>query len=836
MSATIDASIADESERKFTLVQAPTDFNSSASGNLDLEDGVFNIGVGEDNATNSTAAADDGDGDGDGDGGNRARRTVVDMYDHPWFDAVSDELWSSQQHRRGFEGARLLPAFEQFGQDGTQADAYAIDQERDAPRALQKRQKRTVGSEWTEVPQHWLTRGCNEKLVATTNANWKLNAQWGNDHEAIGQVLCCRDNPDGKGKHSSVMPGCRVRTNDGMCWGGDPLNPKEPGPLTTYDEAVALCATEGRRLCSKAELTDNLFEGSDDHHGCCGAGCDSGHKLTWTSDLRPVITPLPLPPTSAHWLQRGCVNSDAFVKQNEERSGWGADEDALGRVECCDDGEGDGGGDDGGGTCSRKDATGVCYSSVSVNNTESYALSTFAEAEALCKADGRRLCTIEETAEIGGKCCNTGCSGDYPLTWTSGEKPAEAKPTGKHYLEDGCDSAESTAVPTTLGNDEEKLGEVQCCSIYGGDCRRQTANKTCYSYSKTFRQDAEFQSATFAEAVAICAADGRVLCSREELLQTSCCQKGCGHDHWLTWTRDTEVTTTTTTTTTTVYVAADAIANMLETDDVYSADDPDQKECWEYFEQDVTVSYKPEAGRVSTGDFGIDKCFFQYYTEKSLNTTDKIIAILNSQLESLNAEVVGLRSTLEQTDNARCAQPTSAEPKDSNWNYWGSCFFTMTLATTIGYGNFVPVTSAGQWFAIVYGIFGILLYMPLLAILSSSMWLPLMDTLVLKTNFRNWAPTSSAFKWWYAFTTTVMVLAYLVVVSALHQRNTNLKVADPETDGWDYAESVYYSVMTFTTIGLGDRVVEQSNSFGQMFSAIFSSIFGLSLLASYLGK
>ena len=79
----------------------------------------------------------------------------------------------------------------------------------------------------------------------------------------------------------------------------------------------------------------------------------------------------------------------------------------------------------------------------------------------------------------------------------------------------------------------------------------------------------------------------------------------------------------------------------------------------------------------------------------------------------------------------------------------------MTLATTIGYGNFVPVTSAGLWFAILYGVFGILLYMPLLAILSSSMWLPIMDTLVLKTNFRNWHPESAAFKLWYSFTTTV---------------------------------------------------------------------------------
>ena len=42
--------------------------------------------------------------------------------------------------------------------------------------------------------------------------------------------------------------------------------------------------------------------------------------------------------------------------------------------------------------------------------------------------------------------------------------------------------------------------------------------------------------------------------------------------------------------------------------------------------------------------------------------------------------------------------------------------------------------------------------------------------------------------------------------------------------------------MTFTTIGLGDRVVQNPNDDQQMFGAVFSAIFGLSLLCSYLGQ
>jgi hypothetical protein len=137
---------------------------------------------------------------------------------------------------------------------------------------------------------------------------------------------------------------------------------------------------------------------------------------------------------------------------------------------------------------------------------------------------------------------------------------------------------------------------------------------------------------------------------------------------------------------------ADAVADALDTDDMYIDDDPflrypngNKIQCWQYTNQEVTVSYNPTAGRVSTFDYGIDKCFYQFYTEKSLNSTDKIITILNSQLEALNEEIGGLRDKLETTNNARCAPPTSASKEDSNWNFWGACFFTMTLATTIGY-------------------------------------------------------------------------------------------------------------------------------------------------------
>ncbi|KHJ97805.1 Ion channel [Oesophagostomum dentatum] len=46
-------------------------------------------------------------------------------------------------------------------------------------------------------------------------------------------------------------------------------------------------------------------------------------------------------------------------------------------------------------------------------------------------------------------------------------------------------------------------------------------------------------------------------------------------------------------------------------------------------------------------------------------------------------------------------------PEETRWNFWGAVFYCMTVYTTIGYGNIVPVTTAGRVLTIFYAFIGI---------------------------------------------------------------------------------------------------------------------------------
>lgn len=131
----------------------------------------------------------------------------------------------------------------------------------------------------------------------------------------------------------------------------------------------------------------------------------------------------------------------------------------------------------------------------------------------------------------------------------------------QHWLEDGCTRIGTNKEDGKWGNDDDAIGEVQCCndrnvcSRYGVDSKCLSSDHALHCNIGENHETCDRK--TYPEAVAICTALSMRLCTKEETIhprEHDCCQKGCYHDTALVWTSTPFITTTVTATTTTATV------------------------------------------------------------------------------------------------------------------------------------------------------------------------------------------------------------------------------------------------------------------------------------------
>merc|ERR1712023_108738 len=114
----------------------------------------------------------------------------------------------------------------------------------------------------------------------------------------------------------------------------------------------------------------------------------------------------------------------------------------------------------------------------------------------------------------------------------------------------------------------------------------------------------------------------------------------------------------------------------------------------------------------------------------------------------------------------------------------------MTIISTIGYGTFAPVTAAGRIFTMVFAILSIAYFGYFLTITS--------DRLIfcIKWFAQKWKGDKSFVLKPTAELRVTIVLAILYIFF--------LSACGPIFAGWNFGDSFYFAIITFTTIGLGD--------------------------------
>ena len=126
------------------------------------------------------------------------------------------------------------------------------------------------------------------------------------------------------------------------------------------------------------------------------------------------------------------------------------------------------------------------------------------------------------------------------------------------------------------------------------------------------------------------------------------------------------------------------------------------------------------------------------------------------------------------------------------WGYWDAVYFSGTVITTIGYGQIAPNTTLGRIFCVVYSLIGICLF-----VVFAIAWINIIKRriFVIKTYLADRIFFSAIFSFLYVgmFILFPAFVFYMI-------------------EGWSYTESMYYTVVTLTTVGFGDFVPGKQHS------------------------
>ncbi|XP_038601983.1 potassium channel subfamily K member 10 [Tachyglossus aculeatus] len=149
-------------------------------------------------------------------------------------------------------------------------------------------------------------------------------------------------------------------------------------------------------------------------------------------------------------------------------------------------------------------------------------------------------------------------------------------------------------------------------------------------------------------------------------------------------------------------------------------------------------------------------------------------------------------------DNAGVSPVGNSSNNSSHWDLGSAFFFAGTVITTIGYGNIAPSTEGGKIFCILYAIFGIPLFGFLLAGIGDQLGTIFGKSIArVEKVFRKKQVSQTKIR---VISTILFILAGCIVFVTIPA------VAFKYIEGWTALESIYFVVITLTTVGFGDFV------------------------------
>ena len=199
-------------------------------------------------------------------------------------------------------------------------------------------------------------------------------------------------------------------------------------------------------------------------------------------------------------------------------------------------------------------------------------------------------------------------------------------------------------------------------------------------------------------------------------------------------------------------------------------------------------------------------------TNLLLQQRDDLVNQLNSYLVNSTNGQLAVQNLVEFYQ----AHGPVPNPDQPNWTFAGSFFFVYTIVTTIGYGNFVPMTDWGRLLVVFIGIIGLALSASLLTQVEKHI-----------QQFFGYCE-SKQFVTATLGGRTKFVTGFIVLFWLIASWVAMINVDDNRGNKVNFVGGLYYVFVTTATIGFGD-IVSQSPYF------YIISVIGLVLFTALLG-